>query len=275
MVMGDARWLARRGDVQQAWFWEYSEMRRTFVAGNWKMNGTRDSATELVNGIKAGLAAGNATEVAVCPPYPYLSLVADLLDGTAIGLGAQNVAVETNGAYTGEVSGSMLKDVGCRFVIIGHSERRTLYGESDQRVADKFERLLSENLTPILCVGELLEERQSGATETVVARQLDAVIDKVGVAALARSIIAYEPVWAIGTGMTATPEQAQDVHAFIRGRIAALDATVAEGIRILYGGSVKGDNAAGLFGKPDIDGGLIGGAALKAADFLAICQAGG
>ncbi len=248
-------------------------MRQTLVAGNWKLNGSKDSIQTLVKGIADGMSAVDGTAVAVCPPYVYIPMVQDLLAGTAIGLGAQDVTDQESGAYTGEVAASMLKDIGCQYVIVGHSERRAIYGEQDEETAKKYAATRKQGLIPILCVGELLEERESGDTENVVARQLDAVIALEGVAALADSVIAYEPVWAIGTGKTATPDQAQEVHAFIRGKIAALDAGVAEKVQILYGGSVNGGNAAELFAMDDIDGGLIGGASLKANDFLAICTA--
>jgi triosephosphate isomerase len=249
-------------------------MRRYLVAGNWKMNGSLASARALVGAVREGV-AGLPAQVAICPPFVYLESVGRLLEGSSIALGAQNVSHEDPGAFTGEIAAPMLRDLGCRYVIVGHSERRALYGETDQRVAEKYARALREGLTPILCVGELLEERDAGRTEAVVARQLDAVLDRVGVADLGQGVVAYEPVWAIGTGRTATPEQAQDVHAFIRGRVAGRDASIAERVQILYGGSVKGANAAGLFAMPDIDGGLIGGASLVAEDFLAICRAGG
>jgi triosephosphate isomerase len=250
-------------------------MRKPLVAGNWKMNGTTASARTLVEGIVAGMDRVQAAEVAVCPPYVYLPLVRDLLAGSPVALGSQDVAKEDPGAYTGEVAAPMLVDVGCTYAIVGHSERRSYYGDTDDVVAAKVERALREGLKPIVCVGELLEEREADRTEEVVGRQLDAVLERVGPEGLGQGVIAYEPVWAIGTGRTATPEQAQDVHAFIRGRLAARDAGVAEAIRILYGGSVKADNAAGLFAKADIDGGLIGGASLKVEDFLGICSAAG
>jgi triosephosphate isomerase len=249
-------------------------MRRRLVAGNWKMNGSLAGAEALVGAVAAGV-GGLQGEVAICPPFVYLPKVGGMLAGTPMALGAQNVSREDPGAFTGEVAAPMLREVGCKYVIVGHSERRALYGEGDGLVADKFARVLREGLVPILCVGELLEERDGGQTEAVVARQLDAVIERVGIAEIAKGVVAYEPVWAIGTGRTATPEQAQQVHAFIRGRVAARDAAVAAGLRILYGGSVKGANAAGLFAMPDIDGGLIGGASLVADDFLAICRAAG
>lgn len=248
-------------------------MRQPLVAGNWKMNGTRASAQALVEGIRDGVHEVKSAAVAVCPPFVYLDLVRSLLDGTNIALGAQDVSKEDPGAFTGEIAAPMLKDMGCTYVIVGHSERRTLYGDTDTLVAEKFQRARAEGLTPIVCVGELLEEREAGNTEQVVARQLDAVIELAGVESLQDSVIAYEPVWAIGTGKTATPEQAQEVHAFIRNRIAERSADVAEQVRILYGGSVNAGNADNLFTRQDIDGGLIGGASLKVADFLTICRA--
>jgi triosephosphate isomerase len=249
-------------------------MRVKIAAGNWKMNGSRTQTAALITALRENLAGGHG-EVILCPPYVYLSEAAALLDGTGISLGAQDVAVEDSGAFTGEVAGSMLADVGCSHVIVGHSERRALFGEDDAVVAAKFAAAQRNGLVPIFCVGETLEERQSGITEEVVGRQLQAVLDHAGVAALARAVIAYEPVWAIGTGMTATPEQAQAVHAFVRGRIAAEDATIADSVRILYGGSVKSSNAGDLFSMPDVDGGLVGGASLDAQDFAGICRAAG
>ncbi len=248
-------------------------MRRNFVAGNWKMNGSLESANALVQALVSSVGSNPSADVIICPPFIHLQGVAALVKGSGVSLGAQDLSDQEAGAFTGEVSGAMLKDVGCDYVIIGHSERRTLYGEDDALVSKKFVHALAEGLTPILCVGESLEERESGAMEAVIARQIDAVLSAAGVQALCDSVIAYEPVWAIGTGMTATPEQAQEVHAFIRGRIAAVDAAAAEGVRILYGGSANAANAATLFGQPDIDGGLIGGASLKAEDFLTICAA--
>jgi triosephosphate isomerase len=245
-------------------------MRPTLIAGNWKMNGSLQSVIDLVEGIKAG-EVGNVT-LAVCPPAVYLMKVGGMLDGTDIALGAQNVCDAQAGAFTGEISASMLKECGCEYVIVGHSERRALYQESDELVASRFAMAVASGITPILCVGESLEEREQGVTEAVVARQLDAVIELQGIAALANSVIAYEPVWAIGTGQVATPEQAQAVHQFVRQKLAALDQQVADRIQILYGGSMNAKNAGDLLSKPDIDGGLIGGASLKAADFLAIGQ---
>jgi triosephosphate isomerase len=250
-------------------------MRRPIVAGNWKMHGTRSENARLVDEIISGYPADPAAECIVCPPFVYLQDVGRLLRDSAVLLGAQDVCAEPQGAFTGEVSAAMLKDVGCRYCIVGHSERRLLYRESDQLVARKFAAGQARELVPILCVGEQLADRESGRTREVVARQLDAVLGLCGVQTLASAVIAYEPVWAIGTGRNATPEQAQEVHAFIRARIAAQDATIAAGTRILYGGSVKASNAAVLFAMPDVDGGLIGGASLKADEFIAILAAAG
>ncbi len=251
-------------------------MRRPLVAGNWKMNGTRAGVKDLVAGILSGLGgfdrASNA-EVVVCPPFVFLADVAAQLAGSPIALGAQNGSAEKPGAFTGEIAVEMLVEFGCRYVIIGHSERRALYGEGDAMVALKWAAVDAAGLTPILCVGERLEEREAGNTEEVVARQLVSVMDAVGVEAIGRCIIAYEPVWAIGTGRTASPQQAQEVHAFIRAQIAARSPNVAEQVRILYGGSVKGSNAAELFAMPDVDGGLIGGASINAREFITICAA--
>jgi triosephosphate isomerase len=248
-------------------------MRQPLVAGNWKMNGTLESVTALVEGIKSGLDSVTTAEMAVCPPYVYIPQVATLIAGTGISLGAQDVSDRESGAYTGEVAPNMLADVGCRYAIVGHSERRSIYGEDNEFTARKFAAARGAGLLPILCVGEQLEEREQGVTEQVVAGQLDAVIDLQGAEALGDAVIAYEPVWAIGTGKTATPEQAQEVHAYIRGRLAALDAGVAERVRILYGGSMNAGNAGDLLAMADIDGGLIGGASLKPGDFLAIGRA--
>ncbi|HUF79621.1 MAG TPA: triose-phosphate isomerase [Burkholderiales bacterium] len=248
-------------------------MRVKLVAGNWKMNGGLASSRALVESILPPLAPLNRARYAVCVPYPYLTAVHQALRGSNVALGGQNVCQFDDGAYTGEISGSMLADCGCRYVIVGHSERRALFGDTDEVVALKYAQVLKHGMTPILCVGELLAERESGATEKVVARQLDAVIKQCGVQGLERGVIAYEPVWAIGTGKTATPDEAQAVHAFIRGRIAAADRRLAEAVTILYGGSVKAGNAALLFARPDVDGGLIGGASLVADEFVAICRA--
>ena len=234
------------------------------------MHGSLAENAALLAALKPALAG---VEAVVCVPFPYLAQVQAELTGSSIAWGAQNVSEQAKGAFTGEVSVSMLKDFGCKYVIVGHSERRSLYGESDALVASKYMAVQAAGMTPILCVGESLEERESGVTEAVVARQIDAVIEAAGVASLAKAVVAYEPVWAIGTGKTATPEQAQAVHAFIRGKIAALDAGVAEQLVIQYGGSVKAANASELMAQPDIDGGLIGGASLVAEEFVAICRA--
>lgn len=245
-------------------------MRKKLVAGNWKMHGSLAENAALLAAIKPALAG---IEAAVCVPFPYLAQAQAVLSGSSIAWGAQNLSEQPKGAFTGEVSASMLLDFGCRYVIVGHSERRSLYGETDDVVARKYVAAQAAGLTPILCVGESLQERESGVTEAVVARQLDAVMEAAGVGSLARAVVAYEPVWAIGTGKTATPEQAQAVHAFIRTRIAARDAGVADALVIQYGGSVKAANAAELMAQPDIDGGLIGGASLIADEFIAICRA--
>lgn len=248
-------------------------MRQMLVAGNWKMHGTLAANRELLDAVVAGMKGIKGMECAVCVPFPYLQQAQDRLQRTAIRWGAQNLSPHAQGAYTGEVSASMLVDFGCRYVIVGHSERRALYGEDDRVVAAKFQAAQGAGIVPILCVGETLQEREAGVTAQVVNRQLDAVMDAAGSAALAKAVIAYEPVWAIGTGRTATPEQAEEVHALLRERIAGRDPAVAGGMQILYGGSVKAGNAAELFAMPDIDGGLIGGASLIAEDFLAICRA--
>lgn len=248
-------------------------MRRPLVAGNWKMNGSRAGAQELVRGVLDGVGAVKNAEVAVCPPYIFIPAVAAAVDGSAVMLGGQNLDIHESGAYTGEISGPMLADFGCKYCIVGHSERRALYGESNELVADKFMAAQQFGLTPILCIGETLEQREAGATESIIDAQLDAVLSKAPAGTLSSSVLAYEPVWAIGTGKTATPEQAQDVHEFIRQKLSKIDPRGAADVRILYGGSVKPENAQGLFEKPDIDGGLIGGASLDAGDFLAICRA--
>ena len=248
-------------------------MRKYLVAGNWKMNGSTAANQTLVDGLLAGLVASDRVDMLVCPPSVYLESVGKAIAGSGIALGAQTVSEHESGAYTGEVSPGMLLDMGCAYVIVGHSERRALYEETSDQVAAKFAAAQAAGLTPVLCVGETQAQREAGETSAVVDEQLDAVLNTSGVAALTKAVIAYEPVWAIGTGLTATPEQAQDVHRHIRGRVAALDAAVADGVQILYGGSCKGSNAAGLFAQPDIDGGLIGGASLKAEDFLAIAAA--
>jgi triosephosphate isomerase (TIM) len=247
--------------------------RRALVAANWKMNGTRETIRPLLHDILIGLQSDVTAEVAICPPSVYLGELRQLLADSNIALGAQNLSQFDSGAFTGEVSAGMLLDYNCRFVIVGHSERRTLFGEKDTLVAEKFVTAIHNELIPILCVGEYLEQRAAHETEEVIARQLDVVIDKAGIEAFANAVIAYEPVWAIGTGKTAIPDQAQEVHAFIRLRLARHDERIADNIRILYGGSVNTDNAEKLFLMPDIDGGLIGGASLVAGDFVAICHA--
>ena len=245
-------------------------MRNILIAGNWKMNGSRASIKELLDGLKAGIDKVTNAQMAVCAPSIYLADVADQLAGSAISWGAQDVSLHASGAYTGEISASMINDFACKYIIIGHSERRSYHSEIDEQVAKKFTVVLEAGMTPIFCIGETLEEREKGITEEVVARQVQAVIDMHGAAVLGKGVIAYEPVWAIGTGKTASPEQAQEVHAFIRSVIAKADAGVAENIIIQYGGSMNASNAKDLLSQADIDGGLIGGASLKAADFLAI-----
>jgi triosephosphate isomerase len=246
------------------------------IAGNWKMNGALDASRALVADLRAGVAGSTHADMLLCPPYVYLRDVAQWLAGSALELGAQDVCDrEGSGAFTGEISGAMLADVGCGHVIVGHSERRALYGDTDAIVAAKFRAAQAAGLTPILCVGETLDEREGGATEQVVARQTEAVLEAAGVEAFGRAVVAYEPVWAIGTGRTATPEQAQQVHAFIRSMIAGRNATIAATLTILYGGSVKGANARELFAMEDIDGGLVGGASLVTREFLDIFHGAG
>ena len=248
-------------------------MRKILVAGNWKMHGSKTMVAELLGGLLQGSSADSKAELAVFPPFPSLSQTEAVLSGSHIQWGGQTLNPHAQGAHTGETSGGMLKDLGCRYVLVGHSERRSIYGESDADVALRFKVALAAGLEPILCVGETLEERDEGQTEAVVGRQLDAVVNSVGIEAFSRAVIAYEPVWAIGTGLTATPHQAQSVHAFIRDKLAALNGIIAGQLRILYGGSVKGSNAVELFAQRDIDGGLVGGASLTAEDFLAIYSA--
>jgi len=247
-------------------------MRKKLVAGNWKMHGSRTMAKALLADVRAGMPAD--VEVAVFPPFPYLAELIQQGEGSALGFGAQDLSEHVGqGAYTGEVSAAMLSDVGAQWVLAGHSERRHYHAESDELVARKFAAALAGGLTPILCVGETLAQREAGETEAVIARQLQAVIAQSGIGVFDTAVIAYEPVWAIGTGRTASPEQAQQVHAFIRSQLAGEDVTISRLTRLLYGGSVKAANAAELFAQPDVDGGLIGGAALAAADFLEICAA--
>lgn len=246
-------------------------MRRSLVVGNWKMNGTLASAQLLAKGIIAGLGSADA-DIAVCVPYVYLPAINELVKDTALGLGSQNIADKASGAYTGEVSASMLKEFNTQYALVGHSERRSYYGDTDASVAARYVQAQEQGIIPILCVGETLEQREQDQTFTVINEQLDAVLDLAGVESLSKAVIAYEPVWAIGTGKTATDEQAQEVHHYIRQYIAAKDHAIADKVQILYGGSAKPDNAKGLFAQPDIDGGLIGGASLEAESFLKIFQ---
>jgi len=248
-------------------------MRRTIVAGNWKMNASKESVNKLILGILSGMGEVSS-EVVVCAPFPYLSQVEDLIADSQVKLGAQNLSTNSSGAFTGEVSANMIKDFGARHVIVGHSERRILYGETSSLVAEKVKAALESDLTPLLCVGESLEQREAGETEAVVAEQINAVIELLGISAFSNIIVAYEPVWAIGTGKTASPEQAQAVHLFIRVLLGESNESIAKNTPILYGGSMNAGNASELISCADIDGGLIGGAALKAEDFLQICKAG-
>jgi triosephosphate isomerase (TIM) len=246
-------------------------MRRSLIMGNWKMNGSREDGQQLAKALAEGLGAV-AQEVAVCVPFVYLSDIHHVLQGSNIAVGAQNVADQASGAYTGEISAAMLVDCGAKYALVGHSERRSYYGDSNQSVAKRFIQAQQHNIIPVLCIGETLEEREQDKTFTVIDEQLDAVINAAGLPAFANAVIAYEPVWAIGTGKTASDEQAQEVHQYIRQRFAAQNATIAENLQILYGGSVKPDNAKGLFAQADIDGGLVGGASLDAKGFLQICH---
>jgi triosephosphate isomerase len=247
--------------------------RRSLVAGNWKMHGSRAENAALLEGLLHNKQSESAAEVLVCPPFVYLLEASRMLKSSHIALGAQSLCAEPVGAFTGEVSAGMLKDVGCQYAIVGHSERRAIYRENDALVARKFVAAQSQGLIPILCVGETLDEREGEQTFAVISRQLNAVLDVTGAASFANAVIAYEPVWAIGTGKNASAEQAQEVHAFIRAEIGKRDATIAAGVRILYGGSVKAANASEIFAMADVDGGLVGGASLKADEFLKICAA--
>ena len=246
-------------------------MRRTLVAANWKMHGSRAFARTLLHDLLAG--APRAADVAVFPPALYVADLVEQFAARGIDFGVQDVSEHAQGDYTGEVAAAMARDVGCRYALVGHSERRQYHAESDAQVAAKFAQAQAADLWPVLCVGETLAQREAAQTEAVIGAQIDAVLQRCGVAAFARAVVAYEPVWAIGTGRTATPQQAQAVHAFIRSKLARADATIADSLRILYGGSVKSANAAELFAQPDVDGGLVGGASLVAAEFLAICAA--
>ncbi|MTI15093.1 triose-phosphate isomerase [Sansalvadorimonas verongulae] len=252
-------------------------MRKPLVAGNWKMNGTRETVSALLDGLQTGLSGekelGNKVDIAVFPPAIFAQQVADALTSTAVSWGLQNICTEEKGAFTGETSVVMAQEFSCTMVLAGHSERRSLYGETDADVAAKVDRAGQAGLIPVLCVGESLEEREANQTMEVVSRQVKAVLEQASPASLEKLVIAYEPVWAIGTGLTATPEQAQEVHASIRELLAKHDADMAARTRILYGGSVKGSNAAEIFAGPDVDGGLVGGASLNVQDFLSICRA--
>lgn len=247
-------------------------MRRKLVVGNWKMNGSLSANQALLEGLKSGM-QDYKCDVAVCPPAPYLQQCQAVLAGTEIAWGAQDMSMHDAGAFTGEIAAGMLRDFGCSYVILGHSERRTYHAENNEQVAVKTVRAIANGLTPIVCVGESLPEREAGITTEVVSRQIDAVLAQISAEQVADIVVAYEPVWAIGTGKTATPEMAQEVHALLRGKLNKKSAQAAPGVRILYGGSVKSDNAVDLFAMPDIDGGLVGGASLKANEFLAIIQA--
>ena len=247
-------------------------MRRKIVAGNWKLHGSRQFATDLVSDIVADLPK-EGVDVVILPPLPYLGELVEAFEGRAVSFGSQDVSSNEKGAFTGEVCAAMLADVGARYGLVGHSERRQYHNETSELVARKFAAAVHAGLVPVLCVGETLEQREAGQTEQVIASQLTPVLDLVGPEAFQHAVVAYEPVWAIGTGRTASKEQAQQVHAFIRGEVAKRDARIADSLPILYGGSVKPDNAGELFAQPDVDGGLVGGASLVAADFLAIAHA--
>ncbi len=246
-------------------------MRSPLVIGNWKMNGCLAKNTELIDQLLISINEVKGVNVVICPPYPYLMQVAEQLASMAIKLGAQNVSAFKSGAYTGEVSSHMLSDLGCSYVLLGHSERRSLFQESDEQIAIKFEISLNAGLSPVLCVGETLEQRQNNETQSIVSRQVQVIVDRVGIKSFANAVIAYEPIWAIGTGETATPIQAQAVHQLIRQQLRGSDGDIADSVQILYGGSVNATNAQALFCQPDIDGGLVGGASLNATDFLMIC----
>lgn len=250
-------------------------MRRSLVVANWKMHGNRQLVSQLLNAIKNGIKedANTANKIAICPPSLFLELAQQELSGSGIALGAQNAHPQNEGAFTGEIAFAMLKEFSCSYAIIGHSERREFFAESDSFIAEKFAAAQAQNIEPILCVGETQEDRENGQTESIVLGQLQAVINEVGIEAFANAVIAYEPIWAIGTGLTASPEQAQNVHAAIRSFLAKMDQKIAENISILYGGSVKASNAEALFKQVDIDGALVGGASLDAEEFLIICTA--
>ena len=251
-----------------------SHMRRSIVAANWKLNGSLDMAKSLVSAINQHCHTQSGVDAIICPPYPYLDTVKQIMTANNVFLGAQNAAQHESGAYTGEVSAEMVGEMGCQFVIVGHSERREYYGETDNIVAAKYMRIQSAGLTPILCVGESLEQREQGVMKDTIVNQVKAVIAEAGISSMSNAVLAYEPIWAIGTGKTASPEQAQEVHAILRSIVADQSAEIADELRILYGGSVKASNAADIFSQPDIDGGLIGGASLDADQFNAIVSAG-
>lgn len=249
-------------------------MRRKLVVGNWKMHGTRSGVGDLVAGLRSGYCGGEcAVDIAVCPPYVFFSQVEKALADTGIRLGSQNLSNQASGAYTGEISAQMIVESGCRFAIVGHSERRVLFGETERLVVEKFSTAQAAGLIPIFCIGETAEQREAGQALLLVGRQVQFLIDELGVEVLSRAAIAYEPIWAIGTGQTATPDQAQEMHRHIRQVVADADAGVADNVQILYGGSVSAVNAADLFAMEDIDGALVGGASLNAADFAVICEA--
>ncbi len=249
-------------------------MRRSIVAANWKLNGNLEMAKSLVTVIDAHSNGLEGVDTVICPPFPYLSYVGGLMSASNVHLGAQSIAEYESGAYTGEVSAEMVAEVGCRYAIVGHSERREYYGETDAIVAAKFSRIQAAGLIPILCVGESLDQREQGVMQDTIVRQVNAVAAEANISNMQNAVLAYEPIWAIGTGETASPEQAQEVHEIIRSEIAKQSTDIAEGLRILYGGSVKANNAVELFSQPDIDGGLIGGASLDAEQFNAIVAAG-
>ncbi|MDW3095103.1 MAG: triose-phosphate isomerase [Gammaproteobacteria bacterium] len=249
-------------------------MRRSIVAANWKLNGSLEMAQSLVKAIDTHCDGLEGVDAVICPPFPYLSNVATHISANNVYLGAQSVAEHQNGAYTGEVSAEMVAEMSCRYAIVGHSERREYYGETDAIVAAKYLRIQAAGIVPILCVGESLQQREQGIMQDTIVRQVNAVVNEAGIANMENAVLAYEPIWAIGTGKTASPEQAQEVHAIIRSEIAKQSDDIAQGLRILYGGSVKANNAAELFSQPDIDGGLIGGASLDAGQFNAIVSAG-
>ena len=248
-------------------------MRRPLIMGNWKMNGSSMANESLLTGLISQVSSLQGVDIAVCPPAVYLGQVLELVSGTSIDVGAQNLSDQKSGAFTGEISGDMLRDLGVTYTLVGHSERRSLYGETNELVAAKTLKALEVGLVPVLCVGETLDERKSGQMDAVLAGQINSVIDLCGADTFGQIIVAYEPVWAIGTGETATPQQAQDAHAFIRGLIAAQSPAIAERVTILYGGSMNEKNAAELLAMADVDGGLVGGASLKADSFATICKA--